>query len=175
MSLVLKKLTTEYFAAFKRLWQFYEYNNSSFSGEDLDSEGKFDIDEEYLFDIVREYENCEANLLYFNDTLCGFVMVEPTVIDRIEMPELADIFILPKYRGKGLSYIVLRQLMFRSPETWHIAVCQQDRKAFDFWKHAFAKLPFKSVRQIDPPETEGFYEFIVETNIINDLSKLKLA
>ncbi|MCX4028066.1 GNAT family N-acetyltransferase [Spartinivicinus marinus] len=162
MALSIKKVITENFAAFKMLWQFYEYDRSYYSKEDLELDGTFDIDEEFFLDIATGKEEGEAYLLYFNDMLCGFVFIEPTEIAGQEIPELADIFILPKYRGKGLAYLVLKQLMFKSPMAWHIAIYKDDKKARTFWQHAFKRLPFKSVDKIEPSEAEGFQEFIVE-------------
>lgn len=87
--------------------------------------------------------------------------VEPTEILEREIPELSDIFILPKYRSKGIAVHAVRQLMLNSSSNWHVAVYKKDREALKFWDRLFAKLPIENVLKVEPPETEGFHEFVI--------------
>jgi len=89
------------------------------------------------------------------------VTVEPTEIVKREMPELSDIFILPKYRSKGIALRTVHQLMLNNSLNWHVAVYENDREALKFWDRLFAKLPIVDVLKVEPPETEGFHEFVI--------------
>jgi predicted acetyltransferase len=77
------------------------------------------------------------------------------------MPELSDIFILPKYRSKGIALHVVRQLMLNNSINWHVAVYKNDREALQFWDRLFVKLPIVDVLKVEPPETEGFHEYVI--------------
>jgi predicted acetyltransferase len=161
MNIVLRKLTKTDLPAFSMLWQFYQYHQSAFDNEDIDSAGRFDLDEEYLSDVVVGEEDCDAYLIFVEGNIAGFVTVEPTEILEREMPELSDIFILPKYRSKGIALYVVRQLMLSNSLNWHVAVYEKDREALKFWNGLFAKLPIVDVLKVEPPETEGFHEYVI--------------
>ncbi len=161
MNIVLRKLNKTDLPAFSMLWQFYQYHQSAFDNEDIDSAGRFDIDEEYLSDVAGDEEDCDAYLIVVDDNIAGFVTVEPTEILEREMPELSDIFILPKYRSKGIALHVVRQLMLNNSINWHVAVYKNDREALQFWDRLFVKLPIVDVLKVEPPETEGFHEYVI--------------
>jgi len=161
MNIVLRKLTKADLPAFSMLWQFYQYHQSAFDNEDIASTGRFDIDEEYLSDVAVGEEDCDAYLIVVDGHIAGFVTVEPTEILEREMPELSDIFILPKYRSKGIALHAVHQLMLNNSLNWHVAVYENDREALKFWDRLFAKLPIVDVLKVEPPETEGFHEFVI--------------
>ena len=161
MNTVLRKLTKTDLPAFSMLWQFYQYHQSAFDHEDIDSAGRFDIDEEYLSEIAGDEDDCDAYFIVVEGKIAGFVTVEPTEILGREMPELSDIFILPKYRSRGIAFSVVRQLMLDHALHWHVAVYEKDREALQFWQRLFAKLPIENVLKVEPAETEGFHEFVV--------------
>lgn len=161
MNIVLRELNKTDLPAFSMLWQFYQYHQSTFDNEDVDSAGRFDIDEEYLSDIALGEEDCDAYLIVVEGNIAGFVTVEPTEIVAREMPELSDIFILPKYRSKGIALHVVCQLMLNSSSNWHVAVYEKDGEALKFWDRLFTKLPIENVLKVEPPETAGFHEFVI--------------
>lgn len=164
MNIVLRKLTKTDLPAFSMLWQFYQYHQSAFDHEDIDSSGRFDIDEEYLSDVAAGEEDCDAYFIVVEGNIAGFVTVEPTEILKREMPELSDIFILPKYRVKGIARYVVHQLMFKHSLNWHVAVYEKDHEALKFWEGLFAKLPIVNVLKVEPPETAGFHEYVITNN-----------
>ena len=51
------------------------------------------------------------------------------------MPELADIFILPKYRKRGIAKFVIRHLMQVKTNQWHVAVYLEDSLALNLWSN----------------------------------------
>lgn len=147
--------------AIKMLWQFYQYHQSVFDLEDIDSDGRFDIDDEYLDCVIRGEEDCIAYLIVVSNQIAGFATVEPTEIAGKEMPELADIFILPKYRKLGIAKYVVQHLMLTEGNQWHVSVYLEDSLALTFWKNLFLKLNVARVDKIEPAETEGFHEFVI--------------
>lgn len=161
MEITIRKAEIADSAALGMLWQFYQYHQSSFDLRDVGSDGCFDIDEEYLGSVVRCQEECVAYLIFVADQVAGFATVEPTEIIGKEMSELADIFILPKYRQQGVAKFVVQHLMQAETNQWHVAVYFNDSLALKFWSNLFTKLNVALVDKVEPAETEGFHEFVI--------------
>ncbi|MDN3395153.1 MULTISPECIES: GNAT family N-acetyltransferase [unclassified Pseudoalteromonas] len=164
MDTTIRKAESTDIAAIKMLWQFYQYHQSIFDLEDVGSDGCYDIDEEYLECVVRGEEDCIIYLVLVSNQIAGFATVEPTEIVGKEIPELADIFILPKYRKQGIAKFVIQNLMPVETNQWHVAVHLNDSSALKFWNSLFAKLNVARVDNVDPPETEGYHEFVITNN-----------
>ncbi|WLQ13254.1 GNAT family N-acetyltransferase [Hahella aquimaris] len=162
MSSTIRKAKKEDFPVLRMLWQFYEYHNSYYTHEDIDHNGLFDIDDDYIMATLEAKEECEVYLILSDQSVAGFLTIEPVEIRGKELLELADLFILPKYRSRGVASFAIKNMVFREDKAWHISVYQGDTLALAFWKRIFHKLPFRSVSEISPPEVEGFYEFVVE-------------
>ena len=164
MDTTIRKAGSTDIAAIKMLWQFYQYHQSIFDLEDVGLDGCYDIDEEYLECVVRGEEDCIIYLVLVSNQIAGFATVEPTEIVGKEIPELADIFILPKYRKQGIAKFVIQNLMPVETNQWHVAVHLNDSSALKFWNSLFAKLNVVRVDKVDPPETEGYHEFVITNN-----------
>ncbi|TMP72324.1 histone acetyltransferase [Pseudoalteromonas sp. S1609] len=164
MDTTIRKAESTDIAAIKMLWQFYQYHQSIFDLEDVGLDGCYDIDEEYLECVVRGEEDCIIYLVLVSNQIAGFATVEPTEIVGKEIPELADIFILPKYRKQGIAKFVIQNLMPVETNQWHVAVHLNDSSALKFWNSLFAKLNVARVDKVDPPETEGYHEFVITNN-----------
>ncbi|MBU2705993.1 GNAT family N-acetyltransferase [Zooshikella marina] len=162
MNIEVRKAENSDLTAFCMLWQFYQYHQSSFNYEDIDQTGRFDIDDEYLNDVLSGLEECDAYIIFVEDKIAGFATIETTKISGKQMNELSDIFILPKYRKQGVAKSVVETLMISKQYEWHVAIYQNDRQALHFWESMFNKLEIKGVTKIEPPETEGFHEFVVK-------------
>ncbi|WP_444886816.1 hypothetical protein [Microbulbifer sp. JMSA008] len=58
------------------LWQFYQYHQSSFNLEDIDSRGRYNIDEEHLSDVISGNVECDAFVVLIEGGIAGFVTIE---------------------------------------------------------------------------------------------------
>ena len=165
MNIIVKEAEFKDSEAFKMLWQFYQYHQSSFSFDDIDQKGRFDIDEVYLEDVLKGKEDCTAYLVLIEQVIAGFVTVESTEILDKEMPELSDIFILPKYRNRGIAKYVVEKLMLKNESNeWHVAIYRDDNQAFNFWQNLFDKLNLSEVKQVNSPQSEEFFEYVVKNS-----------
>ncbi|KZN66411.1 hypothetical protein N473_08455 [Pseudoalteromonas luteoviolacea CPMOR-1] len=163
MSIEVRKANFDDFSAFKMLWQFYQYHQSSFSLEDIDEQGKFYIDESYLEEVLRGQDECNAYIVLSEQLIVGFVTVEPTEIMGEEMPELSDIFILPKYRNQGIAQLVIELLMHtKEYNEWHVAVYRNDKNALSFWEKHFKQSNYSGVKKVKTSDSEEFHEFVVQ-------------
>ena len=161
MNIRLRKANVEDSALFLMLWQFYQYHQSSFDYEDLIDNGSFDIDNDYLHEVLLGYENCEVYIIYFDEAIAGFITIEPTKIMNKEMLELSDIFIMPKYRHRGLARFVIEKLFLNEKKMWHVAIYENDTQAQQFWHTLFQQMNIEKVIKVLPAEMEGFHEFVV--------------
>ncbi|XQF94008.1 hypothetical protein ACOBV9_21810 (plasmid) [Pseudoalteromonas espejiana] len=76
MEVIIRQAKLTDIKAIKMLWQFYQYHQSAFDLEDVDSGGRFDIDEEYLDCVIRGEEDCIAYLIVVSNQIAGFATVE---------------------------------------------------------------------------------------------------
>ncbi|WP_444889756.1 hypothetical protein [Microbulbifer sp. DLAB2-AA] len=83
--------------------------------ENIDSRGRYNIDEGRLSDVISGNEECDAYIILAEGGDAGFVTIEQAEIVGMEMPELSNIFILPKYRSQGMASKIVRVLCLRKP------------------------------------------------------------
>ena len=144
-------------AALSNLFQLYFHDFSDWSGEEVDDDGLFDAWDEDTFS-----EGNAAYLLRVGDHLAGFLVVETADTPTGPMTEFADLFILRKYRRLGLAMEVVRRVMVGSGRPWLVAVFRADAQALAFWRKAFGRLPFASVREFDDDLKPQFHFFAVD-------------
>lgn len=94
----------------RNLYQFYAYESSDWEQEDVEVDGRFYIHEEHL----QRYwlaNGWSANLVLVDGFIAGFVLVERSELPGINASELADLFILKRYRRQGIGRAVALQLL----------------------------------------------------------------
>lgn len=148
-----------------RIWQFYELESSPWSGCDLDETGRFTSLSDFLTRLGDPDPFNWAYLIRHQGQLAGLLLVGRQNLRGRSIMEFADLYVLPKYRGRGIASEILRRTVLASGEPWLICVFRRDRKALAFWRRAFERLPFSSVREALPSEDPEMHEFIVNEAI----------
>ncbi len=148
-------------ALLDRLWQFYELESSYWSGNDLDETGRFTSLSGFLERLSDPDAFDWAYLIRHEGQLCGLLLVGHQNLRGRSIMEFGDLYVLPKYRERGIATEVVRQIVLASDEPWLICVFREDRQALAFWRRAFERLPFSSVREVLPSEDPDLHEFIV--------------
>lgn len=122
-----------------RLLQLYYFEASAWSGEEIRADGLYDC---ALADVqARLQEEPEwTRLLWLDGLLCGFVQVDDVEFQGRRLPELADLFILPKHRGKGIASAVVAELVRPATGEWLLATFRKDHTAHAFWQRNLAKM-----------------------------------
>ncbi|UXH80669.1 GNAT family N-acetyltransferase [Roseateles amylovorans] len=143
------------------LWQFYELESSAWSQEEIDSEGRFNSLSAFLDRLRDPYAVAEGYFIRHGVRVVGFVLVGLQQLHGQAIKELADLYVLPKYRGLGIASQVIHQTIMASDSPWLIGVFRADVHAQRFWERAFQRLPFSSVRELLPPEYPDLREFVV--------------
>ncbi|MFJ4345577.1 GNAT family N-acetyltransferase [Pseudomonas sp. NPDC089401] len=136
----------------RNLYQFYAYDSSDWEQEDVEVDGRFYIHEEHL---QRYWQSpgWSASLVLVDGFIAGFVLVEGCELPGIEALELADLFILKRYRRQGIGRAVAEQLL-SSPGDWLLRCHTQDAVAVAFCRAAVADLqrPVQQVVLDDDPQ-----------------------
>lgn len=143
-------------AALFQLFQLYHYENSDWAAEDVGEDGLFDACAVAIGDYVSDPAK-GAYWIRKDGALAGFVVTEPvTLADGSVAQELADLFILKRYRRQGLALAAVRELALTFQGAWLVAVYRDDTRAASFWRQAFASLALSSVRQYEDAELPQF-------------------
>ncbi|SFZ73344.1 GNAT family N-acetyltransferase [Chitinimonas taiwanensis] len=143
-----------------RLLQLYYFEASHWSDEDILPSGLYDASEEG----VRSYllgGDDYALLAWVDGHPAGFALVEAAQGVPPARYELADMFVLPKYRGRGVAEALLAQTMLPSPAPWLVAVFKRDAAALRYWQKRFAQWPAKSVQAQADRADSPFHLFVV--------------
>ncbi|AGZ34982.1 GNAT family N-acetyltransferase [Pseudomonas sp. SWI6] len=141
----------------RNLYQFYAYESSDWEQEDVEVDGRFYIHESHL----QRYWHApdwSASLVLVDGFIAGFVLVERSELPGVDALELADLFILKKYRRQGVARAVAQQFLGR-PGDWLLRCHGRDRQAVAFCQALVDTLP-RPVRMIeldDDPELLNFW------------------
>lgn len=162
MTIELIPMQPQHLDVLLNLWQYYQLESSVRDELDVDSTGRFETPTDLFAKTLRAELTSKAFLVNCDGAVAGFLLTDPVEVEGQAMTEFADLFILPRYRGRGVATSVIEQVILASDRPWLIAVFRHDPDALAFWHRALARLPFASVREIDPPETPAFHEFVVQ-------------
>lgn len=147
------------------LWQYYQFESSVREQLDVDSAGRFEAPDEFFSKAPSFESESRAYLVQCDGAVAGFLVVDSAQIEGKSITEFADLFVLPRYRGRGVATYVIEQIILRSTEPWLVAIFRDDLQALAFWRGAFERIPFSSCREIIPPELSQFHEFIVNEGV----------
>ena len=129
----------------RNLYQFYAYESSDWEQEDVEADGRFYIHEEHLSRYWQDPQ-WSANLLLVDGYIAGFLLIERSELVGINALELADLFILKRYRRQGIGRAVALQVLTGAGD-WLLRCYAPDPAAVAFCKAVVAELP-RPVQQI---------------------------
>ena len=143
----------------RNLYQFYAYESSDWEQEDVEVDGRFYIHEEHL---QRYWQSpgWGASLVLVDGFIAGFVLVERSELPGIEALELADLFILKRYRRKGIGRAVASQVLLSGERDWLVRFYDQDETAQAFWRAVLDNLP-RPVRNLELDDEPELVSYLV--------------
>jgi len=122
----------------RRLLQLYHYDFSEFDGSDVNLHG------EYLHRYFDEYwtgSDRRAFLFRVEGALAGFALVFTG-----EPHDIAEFFVMRKYRGRGVGAQAAASLFGRFPGRWTVRQQLTNPAATAFWRKAI-RYPFQEHEQ----------------------------
>ncbi|EIK96126.1 hypothetical protein PMM47T1_12578 [Pseudomonas sp. M47T1] len=141
----------------RNLYQFYAYESSDWEQEDVDEDGRYYIHDEHLMRYWQE-PDWSANLLLVNGHVAGFLLVERSELPDISALELADLFILKRYRRQGIGKALVTQVLMGGHENWLVRYYRQDDAALAFWESVLEDLPrpARAIELDDEPDLANY-------------------
>jgi predicted acetyltransferase len=127
----------------QNLMQLYTHDFSEFwsgtSRGDLDSEGRFAA---YPLDGYWSRANWSAALIWCRRNLAGFALInDETHSGLTAQRNMAEFFIVRKYRSNGVGRAAAETLFSRHPGSWEVAVARRNTRALEFWRRIVGSSP----------------------------------
>ncbi|WP_102047875.1 GNAT family N-acetyltransferase [Pseudomonas sp. MF4836] len=143
----------------RNLYQFYAYESSDWEQEDVEPDGRFYIHEEHLARYWQEPQ-WSANLLLVDGYIAGFLLIEGSELPGLNALELADLFILKRYRRKGIGRALATQVLTSGESNWLVRFYDQDEASQAFWRAVLDDLP-RPVQAIELDDDPQLLSFLV--------------
>ena len=96
-----------------------------------------------------------------DEKLAGFVLLETITLEQHPIWELADFFILPKYRGGWIALDAVRQIFALVGQPMAASTFKENKTALRFFKAVSKKIQLSSVRQLAEDASSPFFTFII--------------
>ncbi len=158
MQIELVPASAEQLPLIANLYQYYAYESSDWEEEDVETDGRFYIHEPHL---QRYWQDADwsARLILADGFIAGFLLVECSELPGIDALELADLFILKKYRRMGIGRALAQQVL-GSGGSWLVRFYGQDQLAAAFWRKILAELELGS-RQVWPDDDPELLSYLI--------------
>lgn len=141
MNVTLEEATPADAPVLQNLLQLYTHDFSEhWAGTtkgDLQPDGRFP---DYPLADYGSRAGWSAVLVRCDGHLAGFVLVNDRgrsgeAVDR----NVAEFFVVRKYRGRGVGRAAAEQLFARWPGRWEVAVARKNVEALEFWRRVVAR------------------------------------
>ncbi|WP_314383514.1 GNAT family N-acetyltransferase [Pseudomonas brenneri] len=149
----------------RNLYQFYAYESSDWEQEDVEADGRFYIHEEHLSRYWQDPQ-WSANLLLVDGYIAGFLLIERSELAGINALELADLFILKRYRRKGIGRAMATQVLTSGEADWLVRFYDQDEASQAFWRSVLDHLP-RPVQAIELEDEPQLLSFLVTRAVVH--------
>jgi predicted acetyltransferase len=119
--------------ALRRLLELYQYDFTEFTDDDVGPDGRFGY--AYL-DAYFGEANRHAMLVKADGHLAGFVLVRraAAVHDDGDVMDMAEFFVMRKYRRRRVGAEAARRTFERFPGRWEVRQIAANTPAQSFWR-----------------------------------------
>jgi len=157
----LTKLKLSDTMVLQRLLQLYYFESTSWSKEDICGNGLYDGCMASDLELYVDSEDAKAHLIWVGEFLVGFVLLDRIELEECPIWELADFFILPKYRGGWVALEAVRQILIDVNQPMAASTFKENKLALRFFKAVKKRVKLNSVRELIEEDASPFYTFIV--------------
>lgn len=131
---ILEAALTDY-PTIQNMARFYVYDMSEYLG----MEDGWAIPENGLYECIdfRKYwddKHAHPFLIYYKNEMVGFVIVDTKGSDQQVNFNMAQFFILRKFKAKGIGRFVAHQIFEKFRGVWEIMVIPGNEGAYRFWR-----------------------------------------
>ncbi len=130
-----------------KLLEFYAHDFSEFSDLELGADGRFEYKHLPLY-----WEETERHpfLVKIDDGLAGFVLVKrgSEVSGKEDVWDMAEFFIMRRYRKRGIGTEVAHEIWRRFPGMWEVRVMQLNHPACEFWRRSITRFIGEAIRPV---------------------------
>ena len=149
----------------RNLYQYYAYESSDWEQEDVEADGRFYIHDEHL---TRYWHDPQwsANLLLVDGYIAGFMLIEGSELPGIDALELADLFILKRYRRKGIGRAIATQVLSSGHADWLVRFYDQDEVSQAFWRVVLDDLP-RPVQTLELEDDPQLVSYLITRAVLH--------
>ncbi len=134
MNISIEPILIEQKSVFIQMMELLNYDFSEFSDDDINEYGY------YGYDRIDDYWNDEGRFPFFvrvDGKLAGLVLLRScSVYNNLDNAHnIAEFFIMKKYRRKGVGRIVAIEVFNRFKGNWEVSIWANNNVARYFWKN----------------------------------------
>lgn len=115
------------------LYQFYHYEFSPYTEEDLNEDGRFDSNIDYFWEGDHRWN---PYFIMLSGKIAGFAVVLFENLDTDPDPThvIYDFMVLPKYRRTGVGSAAAQKAFALFKADWAVAQMEKNTPAISFWR-----------------------------------------
>ncbi len=102
-----------------------------------------------------------AYLIKAKGSICGFALLEEVEVENVTLWELADLFILPQYRGGWTALEAVRQIIAEVKQPMVASTFKENTQALRFFQVASKRIALESARELVEEDKPQFYSFVI--------------
>lgn len=138
MKATIQQITVTNKEQFENLFNYYLYELSTYSQEDVGTKGTFEMED------ISPYYKDERLYPYFityNEKMVGFILVTspPYVANEVDY-SVQELFVLPKYRGSNIAKDAVMQIFKLYSGRYEVGMFKSNMKAVKFWTKLISTL-----------------------------------
>lgn len=130
-----------------QLYELYTYEMTDLADFDIHDNGYYGYKDLPLYWIDH---NRHPFLIWVNNKLAGFALVQKgsPITNEPNVWDIAEFFIMRRFRQKGIGRFVANQLWQQFKGDWQIRVWDNNKIAYDFWDSAIEGFTKKVIRPL---------------------------
>jgi predicted acetyltransferase len=139
------------------LMELYAHDFSEFHELELGEDGRFGYSSLPLY---WSEPHRHPFLVRSNGKLAGFVLVQqgPGISGEHTVWDMAEFFVLRKYRKRGIGAKVATDIWTRFPGKWEVRVMQSNHAALPFWKQAISTFTGEAIKPVGINRANKFWQ-----------------
>ena len=152
----LVSVTKENKHILQNLYQFYYYDFSQYTKEELNNDGLYDVSMEYYW----EDDRWNPYFIYSDDKIVGFLIILFENYDVAPDPThvIYDFMILNKYRRNGFGKEAAMKAFDLFKANWAVAQMRSNEAAILFWRNVIADYTNGTFTELYRKDLEKYFQ-----------------